>query len=57
MVVRRAIVLNISYIVGCYNVKEIPEDDWYCQRCENKKRKKATVSYIMKGSTVKIHFY
>lgn len=26
----------------CYNVREIPEDDWYCQRCENKRRKKAT---------------
>ncbi|KAG2193440.1 hypothetical protein INT47_006969 [Mucor saturninus] len=27
----------------CYNVQEVPEDDWYCQRCENKKRKKATI--------------
>ncbi|KAI9349947.1 hypothetical protein BD770DRAFT_394718 [Pilaira anomala] len=26
----------------CYNVQEVPEDDWYCQRCENKRRKKAT---------------
>ncbi|KAI8997064.1 hypothetical protein BDB01DRAFT_769695 [Pilobolus umbonatus] len=26
----------------CYKVDEIPEDDWYCQRCENKRKKKPT---------------
>lgn len=31
----------------CYNVKQIPEDEWYCQRCEYKKRKKAAVSIIL----------
>lgn len=30
--------------VVCYKVDEVPEDDWFCQRCDNKRKNKPAVS-------------
>ncbi|KAK4509267.1 uncharacterized protein ATC70_007617 [Mucor velutinosus] len=33
---------NMPVHKRCYGLKQVPEGDWFCQRCENKKKKKAT---------------
>ncbi|KAL9539311.1 hypothetical protein MBANPS3_010338 [Mucor bainieri] len=33
---------NMPVHKRCYGLKEVPDGDWFCQRCENKKKKKAT---------------
>ncbi|KAI7905763.1 uncharacterized protein BX663DRAFT_293039 [Cokeromyces recurvatus] len=33
---------NMPVHKRCYNVEEIPDDDWFCDRCDNKRKKKAT---------------
>ncbi|KAL7327456.1 hypothetical protein PS15p_205882 [Mucor circinelloides] len=33
---------NMPVHKRCYGLKQVPDGDWFCQRCENKKKKKAT---------------
>ncbi|KAI9469748.1 MAG: hypothetical protein EXX96DRAFT_623362 [Benjaminiella poitrasii] len=34
---------NMPVHKRCYSVEEIPDDDWFCDRCDNKRKKKPTI--------------